>query len=200
MKKLLLILALFQVDYAELAPREEQPPLPEDAAPVVEVSPPECIPAVIDSYIASGGRQWYVSGMTVTQHLVRDHGFERDQLRGLSQRQLLYLHGWVHNASDDDQERYGVVAHPGRVGAKCRDAVKRDVVTIYSPATWCCRWCEEMKAQDWSDMPFVVRFVKRDGFRSYPRTEWEDKTGKRWFLTGFYSPKRVLWSYRETMK
>jgi hypothetical protein len=80
------------------------PPPPEESAP--DVAPPASLRDRIAAYRARGGVAYYEAGgsiLTSIAHMVRDHGWDRDELNGLSQTELDYLHGMSHtNAPELD--------------------------------------------------------------------------------------------------
>lgn len=81
---------------------------------VIEVQPP--LRQRIDDYLAAGGGIVGVRDMTITTHMLRDHGWTAEQLAGLTEDELFALHGMQHAGlveptdvatADRDVERRG---------------------------------------------------------------------------------------------
>ena len=53
--------------------------------------------AAVQAYMAAGGQIAYVQGKSDRAHLIEDHGWSAAQLTGLTQSELMYLHGATHN-------------------------------------------------------------------------------------------------------
>lgn len=84
-------------------------------------------------------------------------------------------------------------------------AEKQGTVTLVIPETWDgkpyngqCKFCGQLIANDWSDMPFGVVVEQRDGLSSYPQLEWQDARGVTRILVGYYEPWQVKWSWERT--
>lgn len=86
-------------------------------------------------------------------------------------------------------------ASPAAPGAD-DNAVQKPAITI-NLADFPCPPCETLKGYDWSE--FNVTW-ETGGAESYPQISWTDKRGVKRVLTGAYTPRRVMWSYRETAK
>jgi hypothetical protein len=155
---------------------------------------------LIAEYKTAGGTQAYVRGKTDAQHLVEDHGWTYDQIRGLTVNEQRYLHGASHKGkitpdSLRPASRDGETDNPP---SEKPPGVHKPAITIVSPATWDCQYCPGYRNQDWS--AFNVTFEKRDGLAYYPATEWTDKRGVTQRLSGTYKPDKVMWSYKKTME
>lgn len=86
-------------------------------------------------------------------------------------------------------------AVPAAPGAE-NEAVQKPAITI-NLADFPCPPCETLKGYDWGE--FAVTW-ETGGAESYPQISWTDKRGVKRVLTGAYTPSRVMWSFRETMK
>lgn len=83
---------------------------------------------------------------------------------------------------------------PALLGAPGADDKPKLRINI---ADFPCPPCDTLKGYEWD--AFDVEWVT-GGAESYPQISWLDSRGVRRVLTGAYSPSRVMWSLRETMK
>lgn len=76
------------------------------------------------------------------------------------------------------------------------EAADKPSITI-AVADFVCPPCDTLKGYQWD--AFNVTW-QTGGAESYPQISWQDSRGVKRVLTGAYTPSRVMWSYRETMK
>jgi hypothetical protein len=154
----------------------------------------------IASYRKGGGQRAYVRGKSDWLHLVNDHGWDSDQLRGLTVDDLQYLHGASHAGKLESSQFVAAStnAAPFNPGAAVRHptapGADKPSITIHL-ADFKCPPCDVLKGYDWQD--FDVTWVT-GGADAYPSIAWHDKDGMRRVLRGAYSPWRVKWSWERT--
>lgn len=104
-------------------------------------------------------------------------------------------------------------ADVARNDSNAASASLSSVVTITSPESWSCRFCEPYKAQDWSNEPYTISEAQSDDmeqqlrllgyrgpWRGYPVTTWTGGDGKLQVLFGKYTPSQVTASWRESLE
>lgn len=136
----------------------------------VESSPKQSLKEAVSSYVASGGQMYYTSGKSDRDHLIQDHGWTSDSLVGLTQRELMYLHGATHVGQISPQDYIPNKPSPLVTDGPTvhRSESKRPVVFMYSPPGEYCHWCNQAERHDWSGYPFRIVKVEKEGFRAYP--------------------------------
>lgn len=88
-------------------------------------SSPVSLRDAIAAYKAGGGEIVGVKDMTITTHMLRDHGWTSEQLDGLTSDELFYLHGMQHAglispdgepvSHEDNEDGYPVVRENGQI-------------------------------------------------------------------------------------
>lgn len=185
----------------------EVPQVPQEAADaggktptLLPASASSSVREAVRAYIKGGGQRAFVIGKADWQHLVDEHGWAPDQLRGLNHDELQYLHGASHAGKLSPNQfvaanRNAAPFNPG-AAARLPTAPGADKLTIHV-APFHCPPCEQVKRMDWQG--FDVSWVT-GGADAYPTIAWRDKDGVRRVLRGAYSPSRVRWSYNRTME
>lgn len=160
--------------------------------------------AAIAKYIDGYGRRYYVRGKSDSQHLIEDHGWTAEQIRGLTLDEIQYLHGATHQGRIKPEDFDNVaVSHAApfsrgeSVGPRSPGADNKPAITI-AVAPFHCPPCNQLKTFDWSG--FDVTWKTGGAVSAFPEISWTDKRGTKRILTGAYTPNRVRWSYNRTME
>lgn len=134
--------------------------------PVISITQPApTLKEAVQAYMAGGGQVAYVQGKSNRSHLIEDHGWSAAQLNGLTQQELMYLHGATHSGKISPSD-YPVIQTEAEPVIHVDD---KPLVWGYYPS-WQCDYCDRAKAHDWSKYPFRIKWVLNDdeALRAYP--------------------------------
>jgi hypothetical protein len=134
----------------------------------------------IRDYRAAGGQPAYVRGKTDSQHLVDDHGWSVDQVRGLTVEQQQYLHGASHAGKITPESVAAPVApfSPETNRTPSPGAVPKPVVQCFTQDN--CGPCRDSEGHNWSDERFAVAHTDDnvpEWVEAFPCYYWKTKAG-----------------------
>jgi len=157
--------------------------------------------SAIKSYRESGGVRYFVRGKSDWRHLIEDHGWKAEQIRGLGLDELQFLHGATHTGRINPSNYVAVTPSapftPEAVSLPPSGADTKPVVKCFTQAN--CKSCRNSEKHDWSSEEFTVTHTDKapDWVEAFPCYYWQAKSGRWKYYYGF-SPGELRRTWKAT--